>query len=183
MFQNPELKIDKEFEDLLLTDTDCTPLFVPFFYKKIKKVKGIKQQCPACNSKASGNVEGSIDCPSCEGLGFQFVEGIYNGWFYRQSYMVDRSISTSVPLKMATANFNKLILTYDKGLKLYPGDIILRPELDENGRISIPVEVRDMYKISSSEFNSSNQKMIEYNSVELTSTFGDFFRGVLRNGK
>ena len=26
-----ELKIDKEFEDLLLTDADCTPLFVPFF--------------------------------------------------------------------------------------------------------------------------------------------------------
>ena len=73
MFQNPELKIDKEFEDLLLTDADCTPLFVPFFYKKITKINGIKQQCPSCNSKASGNVEGSIDCPSCEGLGFQFI--------------------------------------------------------------------------------------------------------------
>ena len=97
--------------------------------------------------------------------------------------MVDRSISTSVPLKMATANFNKLILTYDKGLKLYAGDIILRPELDEDGRILIPVEMRDMFKISSSEFNSSNQKSIEYNSVELTSTFGNFFRGILKNGR
>lgn len=183
MFQKPELKIDKEFEDLLLTDTDCTPLFVPFFYKKITKINGIKQQCPSCNPKASGNIEGSIDCPSCEGLGFQFIEGIYNGWFYKQSYMVDRSISTSVPLKMAAANFNKLLLAFDKGLKLYPGDIILRPELDGNGRIVIPVEMRDMFKISSSEFNSSNQKMTEYNSVELTSTFGNFFRGILKNGR
>ena len=36
MFQNPELKLDKEFEDLLFTDKDCTPLNVPFIYKKIR---------------------------------------------------------------------------------------------------------------------------------------------------
>ena len=47
MFQSPELKIDKEFEDLLYTDKDCTPLNVPFFYKKItREVAGQDKQNP-----------------------------------------------------------------------------------------------------------------------------------------
>ena len=58
-------------------------------------------------------------------------------------------------------------------------DIAEKLEIDPTNRS----KMRDMFKISSSEFNSSNQKSIEYNSVELTSTFGNFFRGILKNGR
>lgn len=179
MFQNPELKIDKEFEDLLLTDTDCTPLFVPFFYKKIKRVRGEKQPCIHCNNGVSGNIEGSIDCPYCEAIGYQWSEGIYNGWFYKKSFMTDRSITSSVPLEMAIANFNKLHLVFDKGLELEQDDIIFRPKIDLNKKMLIPIQKEGMYKISEEEHNSSNQTFSEFNTVVLTSSFGKYFRGVI----
>ena len=37
MLQNPELKIEKEFRDLLSHDSDCTPIEVPFLYRKNKR--------------------------------------------------------------------------------------------------------------------------------------------------
>ena len=39
MLQNPELKIDLEFEKLLFTDDDCTPIAIPFFYKQIARTR------------------------------------------------------------------------------------------------------------------------------------------------
>ena len=184
MFQNPELKINKEFEDLLHTDTDCTPLFMPFFYKKIvRDSNGNKIPCPACNAKVSGLTEGSIDCAYCQTVGYKWTEGIYKGWFYKQSFMTDRSIATAVPTKMALANFNKQFLVFDKHLELNQDDIILRPKVDDKGLIKIPVEKKDMYKISESETNSGNQTFSEFNTVTLVSTFGDYFRRLLKNNE
>lgn len=181
MFQNPELKLDKEFEDLLHTDTDCTPLSIPFFYKKIKRTyDGNKIPCSSCNGAANGNIEGSLDCPYCEALGYQWTEGIYKGWFYKQSYMTDRSISASVPLDMAIANFNKVFLVYDKGLELKQDDIVFKPKLNSEGIIEYPIISDGMFKVFESEHNASNQKFSEFNSATLSSTFGKYFRGILK---
>lgn len=181
MFQNPELKIDKEFEELLFTDKDCTPISIPFFYKKIKRTyQGSKVPCLSCNSSSNGNIEGSLDCPYCEGVGFQWKEGIYKGWFYKQSYMTDRSISSSVPLEMSLANFNKLFLVFDKGLELNQDDIILKPKLDLKGKIEFPIISDGMFKVFESEHNSSNQTFSEFNSATLSSSFGKYFRNIIK---
>ena len=36
MLQNPELHIEKEFEDLVYDGADCTTIFIPFLYKKFR---------------------------------------------------------------------------------------------------------------------------------------------------
>ena len=180
MFQNPELKLDKEFEDLLFTDKDCTPLNVPFIYKKIKRdYKGTKIQCPSCNSGVSGIIEGSHDCPYCEAIGFQWTEHLQRGWFYKQSYMTDRSISASVPLAMGQAEFYKYYLAYDKSFQLNSDDIILIPELDNNGKPLIPIKRKGMYKVTESDSNASNQTGAEFKIATLTTTNGNLFRGIL----
>lgn len=181
MFQNPELKLDKEFEDLLHTDVDCTPLAIPFIYKKIKRTyQGSKVPCKSCNPAGDGNVEGSLDCPYCEGLGYQWTEGIYKGWFYKQTYMTDRSISSSVPLEMGIANFNKLFLVFDKGLELKQDDIILQPKISKKGGIEYPIISQGIFKVFESEHNAANQRYAEFNSVTLSSTFGKYFRGIIK---
>ena len=180
MFQNPELKLDKEFEDLMFTDIDCTPLNVPFIVKKIKRdYKGNKIQCTSCNNGVSGVIEGSHDCPYCEALGFQWTEHIHRGWFYKQSYMTDRSISASVPLSMAQAEFFKYFLAYDKSYELNTGDVILIPELDSNGNPVIPIKKKGLYKVTNSDSNASNQTKTEFNIATLTTTNGNVFRGLL----
>ena len=180
MFQNPELKLGDEFEDLLFTDKDCTPLNVPFFVKKIKRdYNGNKIQCPSCNKGVSGIVEGSHDCPYCEALGFQWTEHIHRGWFYKQSYMTDRSISASVPLTMAQAEFFKYFLAYDKSFVINTDDIILIPELDLKGNPLIPIKRKGLYKVTDNDANSSNQTLAEFNIATLTTTNGNVFRGLL----
>lgn len=180
MFQNPELKLDKEFEDLLFTEKDCTPLSIPFIYKKIKRdYKGTKVQCPSCNSGVSGVIEGSHDCPYCEAIGFQWTEHIQRGWFFKQSYMTDRSISASVPLAMGQAEFYKYFLAYDKSFRLDSDDIILIPELDERGNMLIPIKKKGVFKVTENDMNSSNQTNSEFNIVTLATTHGNVFRGLL----
>lgn len=181
MFQNPELKIDNEFEKLLFTNEDCTPLFVPIFYKKLTRDRqGHRIPCPACNTNPSGNVEGSQDCAYCEGVGYKWSEGISEGWFYKQSYMTDRSIVASVPLEIASASFDKIYLAFKKELRLKEGDIVLRPEVGFNKKIVTPIVNNGMYKVYDSLNLSSNQTFSEYNIVSLTTTFGDYFRGLLK---
>lgn len=182
MLQNPELKVDLEFEKLLFTDDDCTPLAIPFFYKHITRTRnGQKIPCKACNQSPSGNVEGSVDCPYCEGIGYEWKEGIGEGWFFSQSYMTDRSIVSSVPLQAATANFNKIYLAFKKDIRLKESDIILKPELREDTRVVVPIVNDGMYKVYESLNLSSNQTQSEYNIVTLTSTFGNYFRNLLKD--
>ena len=180
MLQNPELKIDLEFENLLLTDSDCTPLFRPFFYKQIETTRtGVRIPCPSCNQTPSGNVEGSIDCPYCEGIGYKWKEGIGDGWFYKQTYMTDRSIVSSVPLATASATFNKIFLAFSKDLRLNEGDVILKPELRADTNMVIPIINSGMFKVYESLNQASNQTQSEFNIVSLTSTYGRYFRILL----
>lgn len=183
MLQNPELKVDLEFDKLLFSDDDCTPLAIPFFYKHVVRNRdGSKRPCQACNQNPSGNVEGSVDCPYCESVGYEWVDGISEGWFFSQSYMTDRSIVSSVPLQAATANFNKIYLAFKKDLKLKESDVILKPELTlMDGRMVIPIKNDGMFKVYESLNLSSNQTQSEYNIVSLTSTFGNYFRGILKD--
>lgn len=180
MLQNPELKLDVEFEKLLFTDDDCTPLFRPFIYKAIETDRaGNKIPCPSCNQTPSGNVEGSIDCPYCESVGYKWKEGVADGWFYNQAYMTDRSIVSSVPLQTASATFNKIFLAFRKDLKLREGDIILKPELRSDKNLVLPIVNDGMFKVYESLNMSSNQTQSEYNIVSLTSTYGRYFRKLL----
>lgn len=180
MFQDPELKIDNEFEDLLLTDKDCNALFVPFFYRKIRrKSDGKKVMCPSCNNSVSGNVEGSPDCPYCDSVGYLWDQGIGEGWFYSSRYMTDRSIVTSYPASMSQATFIASNLIVPKNLDLRETDVVLKPKL-EGKNIKVPIESDGMFKIYNSVKHSSNQQESEYTVLELVTTIEDTFKRLLK---
>ena len=73
-----------------------------------------------------------------------------------------------------------MYLAFRKELKLKEGDIILRPEVGFDKRIVTPIVNNGMYKVYDSLNLTSNQTFSEYNIVSLTTTFGDYFRGLLK---
>ena len=93
--------------------------------------------------------------------------------------MTDRSIVSSVPLATASATFNKIFLAFSKDLKLMEGDVILKPELQNDTNMVIPIVNSGMFKVYESLNLSSNQTESEFNIVSLTSTYGRYFRNLL----
>lgn len=180
MYQNPELIIDKEFEDLIFTDTDCSPLKTFFIYKKFKKtLRGIRIPCSSCNLKNSQYQEGSTDCPYCEGLGYQWEEGTSYGWFYKKSVSVDRNLMNNSPSAAGSTIFNKQYLVIPKGLDLRQGDFILRIILEDENIPKVPIELDEMYQISESERNRSSGTAVQFTTLTLQTDNRPIFRGVL----
>lgn len=182
MFQNPELLIHDEFNDLLYTDKDITPLFVPFFYKKkIRDKYGQPVPCPSCNNKISGIIEGSNDCPYCEGYGFIFEEGIDDGWFYNDNLTVSRALGNVIDTEMAQEYMYEYSLATRSDIILNEGDIILKPKLLGNAEIQLPVSVNGMYKVLEGRSPASNQSDSEYNIYKLGTIKSNYFRKLLNN--
>lgn len=179
-FQNPELIIRDEFNDLLYTDADITPLFVPFFYKRfLRTPSGREIPCPACNTVPSGTVEGSLDCPYCEGTGYRYEEGIGTGWFYQEKLSVSRALAGSLPHDNSQLYMFEMNLAYHADLKLKEGDIILRPELNRDKTMKIPISNNGMYRIASSIEHASDQTDSEYNTAHLSTISKKYFRGII----
>jgi len=179
-FQTPELIVRDEFNDLLYTDADITPLFVPFFYKRfIRTDGGEKIPCPSCNTTPSGIVEGSLDCPYCESTGYRYEEGISDGWFYSESTSTARIVIDSIPNEAAQTFFFTMNLAFHADLKLKEGDIILRPELNRDKTMKIPIRNNGMYRIISSVEYASDQTDSEYNIVGLSSIYNKYFKGII----
>ena len=180
MYQTPELDIAKEFEDLLLTDTDCSPLKTLFIFKKMKRdARGNAKACNSCNSAGTKWVEGSSDCPYCEGLGYQWDEGKAYGWFYKKSVLSDRNLMSSTPAVVGTTIFNKQYLVVPKEIVLRQGDYILKLLLDNDNKPLIPIQLDDMYQVSESELNRSTSISSQFNTVTLQTDKRPLFRKIL----
>lgn len=179
-FQRPELLVHDEYDDLLHTDKDITPLAIPFFYKRKKRdVHGFAIPCHACNKELSGNIEGSFDCPYCEGFGYEFEEGIEEGWFYSENQNVSNMLANSVPKQAAMTYQYTMNLTTSSNVLFQEGDVILRPELMTEGEMKIPIVVDGMYRIHSRVLYASNQSNSEFNVYGLTTIQRKYFRKII----
>lgn len=167
MFQTPELKIDKELEDLLFTDTDCTPLFHPVLTRSIRKSKGYQVHCPSCNPSISGKGQGEKYCPYCDGIGFLWDEKIIDGWVYRGTFLSSKNTSLGIPLDLADNDFKLFYLVTHKSIALDLNDYALIPSLDSRGRIVVPFTFEETFKVVDSIKKASNQRESEYNVAKL----------------
>lgn len=169
MFQTPELKLDKEFEDLLFTSTDCTPLAVPLVYRKIRQhptTGAVK--CPGCNAKASGIIEGERTCPYCDGLGYLWDESIIKGWIYLKNNT--KVTGGGNPLEMGESDFNTFYLATKKDLLVVNDDYVRTIKLDSNKNIVMPLTYVETYKVYDSKVFASNQTNSEFNVAKIGST-------------
>lgn len=180
MLQNPELKIEEEFRNLLSKEDDCTPIQVPFLYRKNNRDNYNNPiYCKACNDPRSGIKEGSLDCPYCLGSGTEWTQSIGQGWFGKNAFSTERTLTTSIPDKMGDSAFFKVFLYTNRELVLRDTDVVLIPTLTDKGKIKIPLEVEGIFSVYE-DFNfRSNSMQSEYNRYKLSTTVESTFRGLL----
>lgn len=182
MLQNPELRIQTEFDKLLASDDDCSPIEVPFLYRRNKRDRYLTSiPCKACNPSSNGINEGSLDCPYCLGSGTEWEQGIAKGWFSNNLFTIERTLIASIPDRMADSAFFKIYLYTKTDIKLKDTDIVLIPVLDENGKILLPLQSEGIFSVYE-DFNfRANQTQAEYYRYKLSTAFDSTFRGLLKD--
>lgn len=163
MFQSPELNLAEEVYDLLFTNTDCSPIHSPYIWRKFRrKANNRKLECPACNRKDSPYIEGQQECPYCEGLGYTFDEIIIKGYLYKQGVIRDFS-NLWMKTPMGTADTSRYLLFTDQHVAIGLEDRILVPDLNNEARIAIPLQINESCKCTYSRFFKASQNKADFN--------------------
>lgn len=163
MFQHPELNLAEEVYDLLFTDKDCSPIFSPFIWRKFRRdASNRKIRCASCNKDDNPYVEGQKECPYCLGLGFTFDEKIISGYLYKQGVTRDFGnlwMNTSA----GTTDVSRYILFTDNKVSLGLEDRVLLPDMDDGGRIKVPLNINESCKCSYSRYFKASQNRSDFN--------------------
>lgn len=162
MFQSPELNLSEEFNSLLLTDTDCTPIYSPYIWRKFERSGNRRKNCQACNKEDGNYIEGAHECPYCRGYGYIFKDEIIKGYLAHAS--VRRSFSNlSMEEEAGLSDKARYLLFTDKSVRVLEEDFILIPQLDENGRISIPLYIEQEKRCLYSDRYTANGAYLDFN--------------------
>lgn len=169
MFQSPELLLHEEMRELLFTDRDCTPLFVPFIHRKIRRSveDNSKIPCLSCNVVFSGVREGQVDCPYCDGVGYLWDESVQEGFFYKQAFLKGKK-NTGSPSPIGKAEVSLGAIVTHKSLFLEIEDGVASLLLRQDKRIAIPFRKLFKYSVYFSNRLSSNQTDSEFNIAGLS---------------
>lgn len=165
MFQTPELLIHEELSDLLFTDTDCTPIKLPYVHRKFRRDMNLNRvRCPGCNFGNSGAKEGLIDCPYCKGEGYLWDDVLIDGWMF-DGYS-GSSQSLRYPTEAGyTIEGNKKLVTmpeYFVREKDYVFDIIL-----DGKKLKMPLQYDRKFVCTYSEKYTSDGTDSQYNLCRL----------------
>lgn len=183
MLQHPELIVEQEFNNLLTTDEDCSPIEVPFLYRRNKRRRDSRPvPCKACNGDVNGIKEGSLDCPYCLGSGTEWEQGIAKGWFAHNGFTTERTLLASISDRMADSAFFKIYLYTKADIYLKDADAVLIPALDADGKIKLPLESNGIFSVFESFNYRSTQTPVEYYRYRLSTSFDSTFRGLLQDG-
>ena len=163
MFQTPELNLAEEVYDLLFTDTDCSPIYSPYIWKKFRKDDdNRKVRCKACNREDSPYVEGQQECPYCGGLGFSYDEILISGFLYKQGVTRDFS-NLWMNTKAGSTDVSRYLLFTDKSIYIGLEDRILIPDLNDHGIINIPININEVCKCTYSRYFKASQNKADFN--------------------
>lgn len=168
MYQTPELIIADEIYDLIFTDKDCTPLFVPFIHRKMRRnSEGEKILCKSCNIEISGVKEGKPDCPYCAGIGYMWDESIQQGFFYNQTFLKGKR-NTGSPSPVGKSEVSLGALVTNRDLFLDIEDAVYSLMLDRNKYIKMPMQRLYRYNVYFANRLTSNQTDSEFNVAGLS---------------
>lgn len=163
MFQNPELNIAEEVYDLLFTEVDCSPIYSPYIWRKFRRTSSNrKQRCTSCNVDNNPNVEGQQECPYCSGLGFLFDEYIFSGYLYKQGVTRDFG-NLWMKIPAGTTDVSRYLLFTDNKISIGLEDRILIPDLNEDGRIDVPLKINESCKCTYSRYFKASQNRADFN--------------------
>lgn len=166
MFQDPELIIHKELFDLLFTDTDCTPIQVPYVHRKFRRDFNFNRiRCPGCNHGNSGEKSGLIDCPYCKGEGYLWDDVIIEGWMFDHTNGGGATLSSPKDVGYKIEGMKKLVTMpkYFVREKDYVFDVVL----DSNKKIQIPIQYDRKFICTFSEKYTSDGSDSQYSLCHL----------------
>lgn len=159
----PDLNLAEEVYDLLLTDKDCDPIYSPFVWRKFRRTSNNrKARCSACNPENSVYVEGQHECPYCDGLGYIFDDTLIVGYLYKQGITRDFG-NLWMNSKVGTTDVSRYLLFTDKSLSIGLEDRILIPDLDDDGRIAVPLRINEVCKCTYSRYFKASQNKADFN--------------------
>ena len=163
MFQNPELDLAQEVYDLLFTDTDCSPIESPFIWRKFRRTSDNgKVNCIACNKKGSLYVEGQSSCPYCIGLGYTFDDTIISGYLYKQGNTRDFG-NLWMKSQAGTTDVSRYLLFTDRSVLIGLEDRVHIPDMDDDGRIAVPIKFNEVCKCTYSRYFKASQNKSDFN--------------------
>lgn len=163
MHEIPELNLAEEVYDLLFTDKDCSPIHSPFIWKKFRRTNYNKKlRCSSCNREDSPYVEGQQECPYCEGLGYIFDETLISGYLYKQGVTRDFG-NLWMKTPAGTTDVSRYLLFTDKSVSIGLEDRIIIPDIDEYGRIVIPLNINETCKCTYSRSFKASQNRADFN--------------------
>ena len=165
MYQDPELNITKEIDDLLFTDVDCTPIWTPFLHRKLRRdpITNEKVVCPSCNSATSGIIEGKKSCPYCFGAGHLFDESIEKGFFYRRNYLRVGSQNLKFNSSVGRNINEQMSLVTNKSVLLQEEDTVYTFKLDAQGMIQVPIVLVSRFLVFYSREMTASGLNSDYN--------------------
>lgn len=141
MFQEPELDLQTELYDLLFTDTDCTAINSPYIWRAYRRDSSYnKIPCPSCNDDTNGYIEGEKTCPYCFGKGYLYDDIIIKGYVSKQQ-LKSAFNNLDMVTKAGREDTSKYILYTDSTVQLRSEDRLMFPEMDNDGRIKIPLKI------------------------------------------
>lgn len=163
MFQTPELNLAEEVYDLLFTDTDCSPIYTPYIWRKFRRTESNRKvKCPACNAGDSPYVEGQHECIYCEGLGYIFDETLIKGYLYKQGVTRDFG-NLWMTTQAGTTDVSRYLLFTDKSVAIGLEDRILIPDLNNEGKINVPLRINEVCKCTYSRYFKASQNKADFN--------------------
>ncbi len=162
MFQNPELNLAEEVYDLLFTDKDCSPIYSPYIWRKIRRTEDNRKiKCSSCNIN-SPYVEGQQTCPYCKGLGYVYDELLFSGYLYKQGVTRDFG-NLWMKESIGTTDVSRYLLFTDKSIAIGLEDRILIPDLEEHGKLAIPLKISESCKCTYSRYFKASQNRADFN--------------------
>lgn len=176
MLQNPELLIDKEYEDLLFSDKDCSPISRPIIYRKSRRVNNQIVRCKSCTT---AYMDGILDCPYCLGTGTEWDQGLSKGWLSDNKIAYEKTITDEVPNVAGSNIYYKYVLYTPKELVLEEKDVVLVPTLDTNGKIVLPIIPIGIYSVYEKTKLSSGFRDSDYNRYKMNNTIEHSFKSIV----
>lgn len=164
MFQSPELIIHKELSDLLFTDTDCSPIWLPYIHRRfLRDTNFSRVRCMGCNSGNSGAKEGLIDCPYCKGEGYLWEDVIIKGWMFDHTGFV-ASLNSPRDVGYKVEGTKKLVTLESVREKDYVFDVV-----SHKGKIQLPLQFNRKFICTYAERYTSDGSNSQYNLCHLRS--------------
>lgn len=159
-----ELDLVEEIS-LFLDGTDFgVPKYNTFVQRKARLEDNIKVKCDTCWNQVSQ--EGRKGCPDCDGVGYLWDEKLIIGYMWRPNYI--RLSDEGSHLKPVAQSQNKgMTLITPKEFILRDEEVIIVPRVEDNGTVTMPLEVDEKFIITAAQKIRLHHNRIEYNIASL----------------